>query len=70
MPEIRPIRWDAERKLLMLLDQTKLPLEETYVEYADPAAVAEAISSLVVRDRKSTRLNSSHTDISRMPSSA
>ncbi|GBE14408.1 MAG TPA: S-methyl-5-thioribose-1-phosphate isomerase [Proteobacteria bacterium] len=49
MPEIRPIRWDAERKLLMLLDQTKLPLEETYVEYADPAAVAEAISSLVVR---------------------
>ena len=25
---------------------------------------------LFVRDRKSTRLNSSHTDISRMPSSA
>ena len=24
----------------------------------------------IVRDRKSTRLNSSHTDISRMPSSA
>ena len=32
----------------------------------------EAVSSyeLLVRDRKSTRLNSSHTDISRMPSSA
>ena len=28
------------------------------------------IQPLVVRDRKSTRLNSSHTDISRMPSSA
>ena len=27
-------------------------------------------SQQVIRDRKSTRLNSSHTDISRMPSSA
>ena len=27
-------------------------------------------SGLVEQDRKSTRLNSSHTDISRMPSSA
>ena len=27
-------------------------------------------AQLIVRDRKSTRLNSSHTDISRMPSSA
>ena len=26
--------------------------------------------SFILRDRKSTRLNSSHTDISRMPSSA
>ena len=29
-----------------------------------------ARSKLVTADRKSTRLNSSHTDISRMPSSA
>ena len=29
-----------------------------------------AIMTLVAGDRKSTRLNSSHTDISRMPSSA
>ena len=28
------------------------------------------IWDLVLKDRKSTRLNSSHTDISRMPSSA
>ena len=28
------------------------------------------VKSLQDRDRKSTRLNSSHTDISRMPSSA
>ena len=29
-----------------------------------------ALLTLIVGDRKSTRLNSSHTDISRMPSSA
>ena len=32
-------------------------------------AIGTAIVS-IARDRKSTRLNSSHTDISRMPSSA
>ena len=32
--------------------------------WSDPAVVAQPL------DRKSTRLNSSHTDISRMPSSA
>ena len=32
--------------------------------------VAPADVKVVVLDRKSTRLNSSHTDISRMPSSA
>ena len=35
-----------------------------------PAAVAGMTSLLEHQDRKSTRLNSSHTDISRMPSSA
>ena len=30
----------------------------------------DEVDGLSVRDRKSTRLNSSHTDISRMPSSA
>ena len=34
------------------------------------AAVALAEKYLLEKDRKSTRLNSSHTDISRMPSSA
>ena len=32
--------------------------------------VSEKIKSKILEDRKSTRLNSSHTDISRMPSSA
>ena len=35
-----------------------------------PAALAIRKALLIMRDRKSTRLNSSHTDISRMPSSA
>ena len=37
---------------------------ETIVDEKNPATFASAL------DRKSTRLNSSHTDISRMPSSA
>ena len=32
--------------------------------------VEETLNELKITDRKSTRLNSSHTDISRMPSSA
>ena len=37
----------------------------------DPAAIARDVEALYRQlDRKSTRLNSSHTDISRMPSSA
>ena len=34
------------------------------------ASSAGGASAALVQDRKSTRLNSSHTDISRMPSSA
>ena len=37
---------------------------------ADPALGDGAVFAAQGRDRKSTRLNSSHTDISRMPSSA
>ena len=33
-------------------------------------AAAREVPGLALQDRKSTRLNSSHTDISRMPSSA
>ena len=49
MSEIRPISWDAERKILVLLDQTRLPFEEIYREYDDPGKVAAAIRTLVVR---------------------
>ena len=37
---------------------------------ANGTALQVSNSALFQRDRKSTRLNSSHTDISRMPSSA
>ena len=35
-----------------------------------PAGVGTTVNGIYASDRKSTRLNSSHTDISRMPSSA
>ena len=38
--------------------------------YADELLVSLKIDDEILIDRKSTRLNSSHTDISRMPSSA
>ena len=51
-----------------------LPREQVYTTddiYALPDGErAELIDGQIYIDRKSTRLNSSHTDISRMPSSA
>lgn len=44
---IAPVRWDGER--LVLLDQTRLPLEEVERRCASWLEVAEAIRSLVVR---------------------
>lgn len=48
MHQIDVIRWLPEGRLL-LLDQTRLPREEVYVECADERQVAEAISSMRVR---------------------
>ncbi len=44
---IAPVRWDTGR--LFLLDQTRLPSEEVYLEYRRWQDVADAIRSLVVR---------------------
>jgi methylthioribose-1-phosphate isomerase len=44
---IRPARWDGSQ--LILLDQTRLPVEEVERGYASWEDVAEAIRSLVVR---------------------
>ena len=42
----------------------------TLIEIGDRAAVRTALRTTMVQDRKSTRLNSSHIQKSRMPSSA
>ena len=44
---IEPIAWDSDR--LHLLDQTRLPIEEVWLELTDHHGVAEAISSMRVR---------------------
>ena len=41
-----------------------------YSYYADREALLAALRALAFQDRKSTRLNSSHKTVSRMPSSA
>jgi methylthioribose-1-phosphate isomerase len=44
---VQPVTWGGDH--LRLLDQTLLPLEERYLELRDPAAVAEAITTMRVR---------------------
>lgn len=44
---IRPVKWEGN--ILKLLDQRILPQEFTYIEYRDCAAVADAITDMVVR---------------------
>ena len=41
-----------------------------FTSLADDVGVVQDAIARLAKDRKSTRLNSSHTDISRMPSSA
>ena len=65
---------DYKRLTQASVDYTKLTSENTnkalgwLTDLAD--SVKSSIDAYANRDRKSTRLNSSHTDISRMPSSA
>ena len=58
-------------------NQTELELNDTLILFSYKTPVAAWVSGrgwlrtdTKYSDRKSTRLNSSHTDISRMPSSA
>jgi methylthioribose-1-phosphate isomerase len=46
-PDLSPIRLDGE--VVYLLDQTRLPAEETWIECRDPEPVADAIRRLAVR---------------------
>ena len=61
----------ALRKKVSLKDQGKYTVPKNRI---DPVAILENQAKFrieeLIPDRKSTRLNSSHTDISRMPSSA
>jgi methylthioribose-1-phosphate isomerase len=47
--EIRPVVWVAEASSIRLLDQTRLPLEEIYVDCVNVDMLVDAISRLVVR---------------------
>lgn len=44
-----PLVWDDQRQLVRLLDQTRLPLEEHWLEIQSPEAMAEAIVTLRIR---------------------
>ncbi len=44
---IRAVLWEEDR--LKLLDQRRLPVEEVYIDYDEPVAVAAAIRDMVVR---------------------
>ncbi|BDR92128.1 S-methyl-5-thioribose-1-phosphate isomerase [Vulcanisaeta souniana] len=48
-PRLRPIIWRDSDNTLVLLDQRKLPFEETYVELRDPQSTADAIRQMIVR---------------------
>ena len=57
---------DRERKLINKIDAALQRIEDGSYGYCDETG--DPIS--IKRDRKSTRLNSSHSSVSRMPSSA
>lgn len=46
---VRPFRWDPERKVLHLLDQRRLPVEEVWIECTEAHEVADAIRDMAVR---------------------
>ena len=61
----------ATRKEIMKTLKDMVDVTDTVmIATHDMQLVSEWAERIIVLDRKSTRLNSSHTDISRMPSSA
>lgn len=46
---LSPLRWDAARSELQLIDQLKLPHEEIWHTYSEHHGVADAIRTMVVR---------------------
>jgi methylthioribose-1-phosphate isomerase len=46
---LSPLRWEAEARELLLVDQLQLPHHEVWLRYRDSAGVAEAIRKMIVR---------------------
>ena len=70
------VRTDAEWRFVGVPDLASLGRDVVYIEWnasdgkPNENFVADLLEHVPARDRKSTRLNSSHSDRSRMPSSA
>jgi len=48
-PNLTPLKWDENRKSLLVLDQSLLPFQTSWIEAADPQAVADSIRLMRVR---------------------
>jgi len=46
---VEPLRWEHDQRKVYLLDQTRLPVEEVWLEITTPEQMAEAIRMLRVR---------------------
>ena len=77
MLELRNITYEVEdnQDNKEILKDVSLTIDEHFVAITGPngggkSTLAKIIAGIIKPDRKSTRLNSSHTQKSRMPSSA
>ena len=72
IPSERPTRAARyrDRAIFTDLDQNLIGDPKALKHFADVITENRKCATFGIVDRKSTRLNSSHTDISRMPSSA
>ena len=72
MAAARLFGWAAFRVFRFKRRRTLARVRSVFPEMTDREAAAVAVRSLqnILQDRKSTRLNSSHIAVSRMPSSA
>ncbi|MGC9106274.1 MAG: S-methyl-5-thioribose-1-phosphate isomerase [Thermoprotei archaeon] len=48
-PKLKPLEWDSENKVLVLLDQSRLPFEKVFEPNRTPEDVAESIRLMKVR---------------------
>jgi translation initiation factor 2B subunit I family (IF-2BI) len=48
-PKLKPLEWDSKNKVLILLDQSRLPFEKVFEPNRSPEEVAESIRLMKVR---------------------